>query len=223
MKLSIPKNLPWKQILLRPLFLAFFICAAFMPTVYCIFSYRQKSEKLDSLQEEYFALKPKIAKVLTNKNNEHTFLKLYANSDRFYTENHLEKMKFLSSEVKQLKFLANYSSFARCASLNNRLKKLSSETNRLRLSSINSHTSRLTCETQQKLLSPVEVDRDDLQKLLAHVEDVSFGAMHAPAGRPNLQLTRFSLTKQTAKGNRDTYLIDFDLIKREPASTKEAK
>ncbi len=223
MKFSFSKTFPWKHFLLRPAFLVFFICAAFMPTFYCLFSYYKKSEKFEALQEEYFALKPKIAKVLTNKNNEHTFLKLYANSDRFYTETHLEKMKFLEPEVKQLKFLANYNSFARCASLNNRLQKLSSELNRLRLSQIDCHTSRLTQETQQKLLTPVEVDREDLHKLLAYIEGVPIGPIQSPVGRPNLQLTRFSLTKQTATGDRDTYAIDFDLVKREPILPKDAR
>ncbi|MCB1108867.1 MAG: hypothetical protein KDK44_04350 [Chlamydiia bacterium] len=223
MKNLLSFDIPWKNLLLKPFFLIPLICAAFLPTLYCLSTYFKKADRIEELEVEYNALIPKIGKVLTNKNNEHTFKKLYANVDHFYCEKHLEALKFLKPQINQLKFLSNYGSFAKCSSLKNQLQKLSGSGNALLLSQTQKHIAHLIQETEEKLMHPIEIDRDDLLKLLAYIEGCPLKSNQAPVGRPNLLLTRFSLSKRVGTLGAEAFFVDFDLVKREPAIQKEGR
>ncbi|MBN4067288.1 hypothetical protein JYU14_04315 [Simkania negevensis] len=138
----------------------------------------------------------------------------YRNADPYYIDKALEPLSFCKREIEELNALMPYQNFAPDEKVTRRREMLSSDKNRLAFMEGAVVKSSSFKETEESLHHPVEVDEEDLVKLLDKIERLPQGDNSSEEGRPQLIITDFSLTRKRGSHN-ETFLVDMKLIKRE--------
>ncbi len=155
------------------------------------------------------ALRSKSA--LEKRRIKEAFLQQYANPEPYFIDKHLETLPLLQKELAYLRQIEEHPACANRAELQKRISFLQTSKNRLAFAEEAMRSSPRVKETDEKLLHPVEVDWEDLERILSLVEHVKIGS-HAPVkGSPQLILSNFSLTKKKS----GSYELDLSLLKRE--------
>jgi hypothetical protein len=161
-------------------------------------------ERFDQLWRRSIVLEKKSAL-------NHCFLNQIKNSDHFYIDKHLETLKFLESEIKQLQgsFHIDHNDFAkqRIDFLQNHNRLLFAEENIFRGENFQ--------EVYERQQRPVELSEEDLKNLLSLIEGVSIGNYHPREGRPQLLFKDFELSKKMISSQEKVFTLSTQLLKRE--------
>lgn len=131
--------------------------------------------------------------------------------DKFFIDNNLENLSFLQNEKSQLVNLKKYIAFLNGDRINARLDFINSEKNKLKFAEENTKTSSLIKETLESQLYSIEVDENDLQKLLTIIEETPNSRFTKKANAPQLLITNFNLSKE----NCNSFTLDMKILKRE--------
>ena len=70
-------------------------------------------------------------------------------------------------------------------------------------------------EVEEKCKYPVEMNEEDLKKLLSVVEEVKIGSNLPPDNAPQLIIKNFELLKKPTLGSEDVFEVHLSIIKRE--------
>lgn len=139
----------------------------------------------------------------------------FADADHFYIDKHLESLSFLNSEVQNLEEISNHPNFTEDEGVRNRLEFLTGEQNRLHFAEGGLQSTPLFQEVVETAAHPVQIDATDLKKILSLVEGVPFDGIEPVAGRPQLMFLDFKLEKKGNGQNREVFLLNMKLLKRE--------
>ncbi|MBS0628701.1 MAG: hypothetical protein JSS30_00580 [Verrucomicrobia bacterium] len=134
-------------------------------------------------------------------------------ADRDYIEKELESLQFLNLEAKRLQ--ASLRSDPNSGPITERLEFLSSAQNRLHFREQNFQRIKGYQEVDVIQDHPVEMNRDDLKKLLARIENKTIGPFHPGPNPPDLLIKKFELIKKPMSSTEETYLINLELSKFE--------
>lgn len=137
----------------------------------------------------------------------------FQGADRFYIDKQVESLPLLENESESLIKLANRKEIAEDPRINRRLSTLNNNT--LIFSEGMVQTFPFFNEIPEALAHSVEVDLNDLKKILAKIEGVKIGAFEPGPHRPQLIITDFRLDRKTAPEESDLYNLNLKLIKRE--------
>ena len=195
-----------KRLLLRPLFLFILITAFCLPTLYIFQTYWIEKQTLQSLEDEFSYLEPKLTKALQNKNHKRGFFERYKESDHLYCENILETLSFQHEKTELMQKIQNY--------LSTTQTKNTAPINGLNLRKKNEKSTNSIHEMELSLMNPISLNTKDLQHLLTAIENCK-PHHNPPKGCPQLTLKRFDLKKYLSHDKDFAYEIDFELIKRE--------
>lgn len=139
----------------------------------------------------------------------------YTDADHFYIDKQLESLTFLEDEVEGLNELASLSSYGNHPAMKRRLDFLTGQENRLIFTEGVVQSYDGFQETQETLLHPIEVNGEDLKKLLARIEGRDIGPYSASPDRPQLIITDFKLDKKNTFGSNEVFILNLRLLKRE--------
>jgi len=134
-----------------------------------------------------------------------------ANSD--YLENSIESMQFLRPEIQKLTAMLHSSPDNKTDQT--RLDFLQNGKNTLRFRQQNFQRVGQLQEMEAKQVHPVEMNREDLKKLLASIENITIGDVKPVGSPPNLLIKHFELIKKPLPTNEEAFLVNLELIKRE--------
>lgn len=137
----------------------------------------------------------------------------YEDADRFYLEKQVQSMPLLEDQRKELEKLAQVKSIAEDPKVTRRLNAL--RDNHMVFSEGMVQSYPFFNEIPETLVQPVEVNVDDVKRLLAKIEGVKIGADEPGPQRPQFLITEFRLDRKTGADKEETYMLNFKLLKRE--------
>ncbi len=144
----------------------------------------------------------------------HAYLARYGNYDPYFLDQLGESLSFLQDERRFLETFLKYQALRNCNMMHHRLEFLRNQ-NRLRFSEESHiHTSHFE-ETYLQQIQPVEVDFNDLKKILACLEGVEFvDEEQAGDQRPQIIIKECRISGKNTSDYRDPLLLQTKLIKR---------
>lgn len=139
----------------------------------------------------------------------------FRDSDHFYIDKHLETIVLLEPEIEQLQKIQEDKNFTDDERIKKRADFLTGEGNALVFSEGVVQSFPLFNETIETLVHSVEVNENDIKKILSRIEGIQIGE-HAPTpNSPQLLVTEFKLDKKKINDKNEVYLLNLKLIKRE--------
>lgn len=202
-------NIPQKRLI------AYLMVAGALPVFFVLFHLFGKMGELDQLdlrleevhQQAFVRERKQSLNMIVRRH--------YQEADRFYIDKQLETLSFLGPEIEMLQKLVNNKYFAGDETVKKRLDYLAGPDNKLLFSESNVQKYPLFQETVVALVHPVEVNLDDLKKILALVEGESIGPYHPAPHRPQLIVLDFKLDKKEPTENNDVFQLNLKLLKRD--------
>lgn len=142
-------------------------------------------------------------------------LKQLAVADPLYLDKYLVKPGVLRKQREDLQTLTINEALKGCDTWNRQLETLTGDDNQIlfqesETKSVKNIREALVCQTK-----PVQIGNEDLKRILSVVEGVRIGSYLPPAGRPNLLIKKFQLTRTQTISGGETFLLNIDLVKRE--------
>lgn len=144
-----------------------------------------------------------------------TVINHFKDADHFYIDKNLEVLTFLEPEIEALQKIVQNKNFNDDEVLKKRLEFLTGTGNAMRFSEGVVQTHPHFQETTETLIHPVEVNLQDIQKMLALIEGIQIGPFAPAADRPQLLILDFKLEKKKSIDKNEVYLLNMKLLKRE--------
>jgi hypothetical protein len=216
MKLPFSFKLEWnfKHLVQSKVFVSSFYLLCLSPLIVCIFVIKEKSNRYEELSQQLEYMGIRIEKTLETQKDRNDFFLKYREVDRYYLDHVLEAATFLKEERETLELVCGHPAFESCGNIKNRLTFLTKGDNQLIFSEGNRHSKNHLEEVDLKQKRLVEINSEDLRKLLSMVEGVSIGENHPIDQAPQLIMRRFMLRRKKLT-EKETFLLDMHLIKRE--------
>lgn len=139
----------------------------------------------------------------------------YRDADHFYIDKQLETLTFLEPEVESLQKILSNPLLGQTEVVTRRLDTLSGPPNAMQFIEGVVQSYGDFQETTESLAHPVEVNVDDLKKILSRIEGVELGSHRPGPNRPQLLITDFKLEKKEIRANNETFILNLKLLKRE--------
>lgn len=136
------------------------------------------------------------------------FLK-YKKTDPYFLDKHLKSFSFKKEELKNLKKIIKEPAFSNSEKLKEKIKFL--ENNKLIFFEKNIEKNSFIKEVEESLKKEIEVNSEDIKKILSFLEGVSISKYIPFKNSPYIIIKRFSLIKEKEKLN----LKNLSIIKRE--------
>lgn len=193
--------------------LLYLFCLSLIPLVLALFHYHSESQSLQSLDSQITRLQQ--AAILRERKQAANNLvrSYYADADRFYVEKQTEALHLLQSETTALQKLGHQPSIAEDPRVSRRLSALTGNTIIFTEGMVQSYP--FFNEIPEALQHPVEVDVDDIKKLLSIIEGVDIGPYEPGKNRPQLIITDFRLDSKANQGESEVYILNLKILKRE--------
>ncbi|WP_039360944.1 hypothetical protein [Candidatus Protochlamydia amoebophila] len=195
--------------------ISYLIAIGVLPFLFVVFTFfSQKSDLeelrnvLETLQCQAFVKEKKQALNLAVRQH-------FRDADHFYIDKHLESLVFLETEIESLQKIVADKNFSGDERIKKRLELLTSPSNSFIFSEGVVQTFPLFQETIETLVHPVEVNTQDLQKILALIEGIQVGPYLPGPNRPQLLITEFKLDKKKVYEKNEVFVLNLKLLKRE--------
>lgn len=139
----------------------------------------------------------------------------YRDADHFYIDKHLETLTFLEPEVEGLQKLLTNKNIADDEPIRKRLEFLTGTGNSMVFSEGVVQSSPILQEITETLVHPVEINGNDLQKILAKIEGIDIGPYSSSPNKPQLIIIDFRLDKKNITDKNEVFVLNLKLLKRE--------
>lgn len=197
----------------KPFFFFLALPLALLPSLFYMVYFFSCWASLENTQEDLQRLIQKSTVANSKKQEGDLFLQTLQKADHYYVDKCLENQIFLEPELKQCQVALAYD--PEDFEAKKRMEFLNGGSNRLRFSEQNLKNGQGFLEVEEVQQRPVEMNLDDLKKLLANIENVSIGPFLPSSGIPQLMIKNFELNRKKMKEDEELYLINLHLIKRE--------
>jgi hypothetical protein len=139
----------------------------------------------------------------------------YAAADRFYIDKKIESLSFLQPEIHKLEQSIEQEDVGENEAVIQRLDYLKSPENQIRFSEGAVASYEGVQDTPEKMQGPVQLNLDDLQKLLSIIQGEKIGPHEVSGNPPLLLIQDFRLERKTVVGDHEVMSLLLKLIKRE--------
>ncbi|MBI5274526.1 MAG: hypothetical protein HY860_05685 [Chlamydiales bacterium] len=143
------------------------------------------------------------------------YKELFFDADPHFLHQQLESLSFLKGEVEFLKTIVNMPGFSRFGPIKKRMEYLTSRNNQILLEEVSRKSKFGFLEMEYKMHHPIDVDEEDIEKILSTLEDVEIKNNQAPMQRPQLFIKEFSITRNINPNRNETFLLDMKIFQRE--------
>jgi hypothetical protein len=176
---------------------SFFYLTVLSPLFFSCLYILLQYNSLDELEHRFSDACKKGKIALTRKGRKERFLNRYSHADPYFLDNQIESLTFLQKEKRELEALRDHPALADKRSIEERLAFLKSDQNRLAFTEEAISTASRIKETEERQRHPVEIEEDDLKKLLSLIEDVPIDSFSPVENAPQVIITDFNLKKKT--------------------------
>jgi hypothetical protein len=198
---------------LSPFSICLLLLAAPVPFLFFLFNFFFGLQKLEQLEEEMERIHMKMVVMQESQKKESALLSALKSPDPQYLDKHVETLTFLLPEIKKLETIQLENPEEE--QIAKRLQLLKNGGNRLRFSEEEIRANELFRETEEKQQQSIDINEEDLKKLLCLIEGVTIWPYGPKEGRPQLIIKDFKLTRKELSPNEKVYVVMMQLIKRE--------
>lgn len=203
----------WKEVLFHPAAFYTLLILGVVPSLLIIFHYSDKNSQLEIFSEKLQLLQKRSKLSSHKKQKEDLLLSQMRGADPYYLDKYVESLSFLDSEIKKWQRL---SSEKPIEAIEQRLDFLRSDKNRLSFAEGEILQEGHFKEVEEKQKHPVEINEDDLKKILSAIEGVKIAPYTSPAKHPQILIKQFDLTKKTHPEIKEkVFVLSMHLLKRE--------
>lgn len=188
------------------------ICAP-IPFFWVLFNFIFGIQKLNQLEDQLNRVHAKSIRSQQIQQKESALLAALKNPDPHYLDKHVETLTFLLPEIKKLEALQMEN--LEDEQINRRLQFLKEGGNRLIFSEEQIRSNELFTEVEEKQQHPVEMNEEDLKKLLCLIEGITIWPYGPKEGRPQFIIKDFRLNRKELSSQEKVYVVSMQLIKRE--------
>ncbi len=186
----------------------YFVIIGFLPTVYVGYNFLKKRKEWEQVAYKLRATRH-LSQVNASKQSLNQLVReRYVDVDPFYLDNQLESIVFLKKERESLEKILKSPTYTGNEGIEKRYAYLISAENRLQFTEVELPRGEGFQENIASLSHSIEVDEEDLQELLAHIETYH---QH----QPQLIITDFKLKRKTNLDGIEVFELTTKLLKRE--------
>lgn len=185
-----------------------------LPAIACLFWFQSKTDQLQELEQTIGILKTQAQEMSARQKKNDLYSAQIAEADRLYLDKHIESLTLLEPEMRRVQAMMKHQKES--GPLARRLEFLRGGDNKICFVEEKRRSGGKMQEAEEKLHHAVEMNDEDLKKLLVLIEGVSINPYSPIQGRPQMIIRDFELIKQTAPSEEEVYVVDLKLIKREP-------
>ena len=180
-----------------------------LPFLASLLHFLSKGQDLNDLDSEIERIHAKVAHMEQIKKRESALLAPLNNPDPQYLDKYVETLNFLLPEIKKLENLQDDEQVSK------QLQRLQSAQNHLTFSEDKIRSNDQFKETEEVQQHLVEVNEEDLKRLLCLIEGITIWPYGPKEGRPLLIIKEFKLVKKELLSKEKVYSLSLQLIKRE--------
>lgn len=204
----------WKESLFHPAIFYALLGICLCPFALLLYYFHVQHEKFISLSNQIEMIERKAIVSEKRQAEEQKVLSAMKQADPYYLDKHVESLLFLEMETQKAKSIA--SDAATTSPQYQRLQFLLSDKNKLRFVEGSIQKNDRFQEYEEKQTSPVEINEDDLKKVLSSIEGVRVHPFYPQEKRPHLLIKSFDLSKKSiAETKEKVYVVSMSLLKRE--------
>lgn len=203
------KNIPLSRLLI------YLMSLTLLPLAYLVLIFFSQKEQIEDLQNSLENLSHQVLIKEKKQALNLTVRQHFREADHFYIDKYLETLVLLEPEIEALQKITNDQGFADDERIKKRIEFLSSPANALTFSEGVVQSFPLFQETTETLIHSVEVNANDIKKILSRIEGVKIGEFSPGPHRPQLLITDFKLDKKKITETNEVFLLNMKLVKRE--------
>ena len=189
------------------------LAGAPIPFFLFFFNFLFGLQKLNLIEEEMERIHARTVSAQEVQRRESSLLASLRNPDPHYLDKNVETLTFLLPEVKKLELIQLENPEEE--QIGKRLQYLKEGGNRLVFSEEQIRANEIFREIEEKQQHPVEMNEEDLKKLLCLIEGITIWPYGPKEGRPQLIINDFRLSKKELSSQEKVYVVSIQLIKRE--------
>ncbi len=171
--------------------------------------------KIKELEERFYNACKKGRSAIEKKAQKEQFLERYAKPNPYFLDEKIESLTFLSGEILELETLIRHPALADKKLFESRLHFLKNGENRLHFVENEIRSSATIKETEEKQRHPVQMNGEDIKKLLSEIEDIPIESHVSSEHRPQMVITDFRLEKKQTPIKTEVFEVEMQCIKRE--------
>jgi len=204
------KTAPNSMVLLKKRFTLQFVFLFLLPICLMCTLYFFIYQKQILVEKQIARLEKKTQKLCQMQLKKERYHQKYANCDSNYISHHVEPLKFLSSDVEKLSQIKgiNYSP------LQKRLEFLKGGENKLTFIEKEQRKSNFYSEVELISEHSVDVNYNDIRKLITLIEGVKIGELVPNIHRPELFIKKIHLIKKDKSDENKAFTMDLELLQR---------
>lgn len=193
----------------------YILAAGFIPIFFTVFYLSGQITEADELKNSLILVETQAFNREKKQALNMTVKEHFKGADHFYVDKHLESLNFLAPETESLQKLVNNRYFAGDESVRKRLEHITGPGNSLLFSESNVQAYPFFQETTATLVHPIEVNINDLKKVLSLIEGRKIGPHEPAPNRPQMIILDFKIDKKEASKNNEVLLLNMKILKRE--------
>lgn len=170
-------------------------------------------QKMNAIEEEMERIHVRVTLSQEILRKESSLLNSLKNPDPHYLDKNIETLTFLLPEVKKLEAISLENPYD--DQILKRLQFLKEGGNALVFEEEQIRTNETFREIEEKQQHPIEINEEDLKKLLCLIEGITIWPYGPKEGRPQLIIKDFRLSKKEISSQEKVFVITLQLIKRE--------
>jgi len=192
----------------------YLVLIGFLPVTYAFYSISSTSKEIDKTQQLLESTRETMLIYESNQGANLAVIEHYDDYDRFYIDKSVESIQLLQPEIEALQKIQRQGDYIENREVKTRLDFLLNK-NRLKFLEGNVQSNPYFNETLESLVSPVEANSEDVEKILARIEGVRIGPYEPGPKRPQLIITDFKLNKKVFPTDNEVFSLNLKFIKRE--------
>lgn len=197
-----------RLLLAHPYFFLAVLALSCLPFIFLLTSFLSKLDELDEIGLAAEQLHIKEMRLKGRGQSEEAFLSKMKNADHFYIDKNIETLLFLEPEIARLEIQTD-------PAMKKRLEFLKGNGNKLLFAEEEIRKGDLFQEVEERPQHAVEMNADDLKKLLCLVEGIPIPPFSPLSDAPQLLIKKFELIKKPVSAEQEVYVVNMHLIKRE--------
>lgn len=186
-----------------------------LPTLVVLMTFWQRSQNLEEIEQRIERIQNKAAIRDTKQSVNMAIIEHYRGADNFYIDKYLEKLQLLEPEIEGLQRIINNKKFADDEEARKRYEQLIGPGNALMFNEGAVVRYPLFREVVETQVRPVEINFNDLQRILSLIEGVPVGGNTVPEKHPQLIILEFKLDKRPLNEDNEVFILNTRLLKRE--------
>lgn len=194
-----------KALLLSPAFFVTTLIIALLPALLLVYFLYHRYDILAKAEQRVHLLELKAKKTMLVRAKVAAFMKQLQTADKNVIPTHLASLRPLAHELKMLKFLRSTEALQESQSLKAREDALKENT--FTLCELTQESQHNIQESVYALVQPVEIDFQDLKRLLEGLEQPG-------RNKPQALVQSMTLTRKNLSSSYEVFECDFKLLQR---------